>query len=323
MKDLVMFHANCTDGTFAAYAHWSSKATPDDSIYYPVSYGPKWADVLKKLKSDVPDLIDRRVFILDFSYPPQAVLELGRLTKAVILLDHHKSAMEQYRSYAALENTDTVLKIALSSNILVYFDLDHSGAVITYQYLFGADVELPKWYEWVQDRDLWRFDLEDTSDFAAGIRFYMGSTPFDHPDHFAALDSVLTDIPDIMIKGRVVESVRNVRISKHLAQSINTVVITSSCPEPDTRYRVGFKNADYDLASDLAQQLLAHHDLDMVVIYSITSRNTVGCSVRSIKTVDSSFFSLHHGGGGHPQANGCEISMGELLTYLQEDIVHI
>lgn len=319
MKDLVMFHANCTDGTFAAYAHWSSKATPDDSIYYPVSYGPTWTETFKKLQSSIPDLAERRVFILDFSYPPQSILELARHSRAVVLLDHHKSAMDQYKSYATLPNDDTTLKVALSSNALVYFDLTRSGAAITHQYLYGEDVELPKFYQWVQDRDLWHFDLPDTRDFAAGIRFFIGTTKFDHPDHFAALDQVLTNIPDILIKGRVVESIRDVRIAKHLTQSINRVTLQTT----DRTLKVGFKNADYDLASDLAQRLMEHHHLDMVVIYSITTQSTVSCSVRSTKAVDSTFFSLHHGGGGHPQANGCEMTIGELLVYLQEDTVSI
>ena len=318
MKDLVMFHANCTDGAFAAYAHWTSKDTPSDSIYYPVSHRHTWLETFKKLQVTVPDLIDRRVFILDFSYPPQAILELGRRSRSVVLLDHHKSAMDQYKSYATVSDSDNTLEVTLAPNVLVYFDLTRSGAVIAHQYLHSGE-ELPKWYEWVQDRDLWCFDLPETRDFAAGIRFFMGTTKFDHPDHFLILDQILSNVPDILIKGRIVESIRDLRINKHLAQSINRVSLQTK----DRTLKVGFKNADYDLASDLAQRLIGHHRLDMVVIYSITTQNTVACSVRSTKLVDSTFFSLHHGGGGHPQANGCELSIDELLMYLQEATVSI
>ena len=319
MKDLVMFHANCTDGIFAAYAHWSSKGAPVDTIYYPVSYGPTWTETLEKLKDAVPDLNERRVRILDFSFSPEDIVELADLSGWVTLLDHHKSAMEKYKELGRLSEDGNILEATLNGNVYIYFDLTRSGAVIAYQYFNDKESHVPVYYQWVQDRDLWRFTLSDTRDFGAGIRFIMGTTLFDKPEHFVILDEALSDVAEVLSKGNVMESIRDIRIDKHISQSINLTTLRFG----DCEFKAGFKNADYDIASDLANRFIEQEGLDIVVIYSITVKNTVACSVRSSKGVDSTFFSLHHGGGGHPQANGCELSMDELLVYLHEDTVSI
>ena len=95
MKDLVLYHANCTDGIFAAYAHFTSPDRPVDSVYHAVSYGRNWDKLLQDLnRATDNNLKSHRVYILDFSYPPAELVILASMCKELILLDHHKSAMD-------------------------------------------------------------------------------------------------------------------------------------------------------------------------------------------------------------------------------------
>ena len=83
------------------------------------------------------------VYILDFSYNLETTTKLwhfhgGRVT----LLDHHKSAMEELQGQLPG----------------CYFDMNRSAAAIAWGY-FKPLERMPDLLAYVQDRDLWRWEL--------------------------------------------------------------------------------------------------------------------------------------------------------------------
>ena len=77
---LVLYHANCMDGFSAAWAVWK-KFGDADTEYLPAKYGDA-----------PPDVTDRDVVIVDFSYKRDVMLTLNRAANQLLCLDHHKTA---------------------------------------------------------------------------------------------------------------------------------------------------------------------------------------------------------------------------------------
>ena len=125
----VLYHASCADGFGAAYAAW--KKLGSQAKYIPVSY-----------HEYLPDMRENsEVYILDLSYPRDVLIDLNARMKKVIVLDHHKTAQENLRGL-----------------VFAKFDMEKSGAVLAWEY-FHPDKEVPILLEYVQDRDLWQWNL--------------------------------------------------------------------------------------------------------------------------------------------------------------------
>ena len=93
------------------------------------------------------------VYIPDFSYNLETTTKLwhfhgGRVT----LLDHHKSAMEELQGQLPG----------------CYFDMNRSAAAIAWGY-FKPLERMPDLLAYVQDRDLWRWELPDSRAVNAAI----------------------------------------------------------------------------------------------------------------------------------------------------------
>lgn len=80
MKDIiVIYHASCNDGAGAAYAAWT--VLGETAEYVPAHYG-----------NEPPDVTGKVVYVLDFSYPRDVLLDMNAKAKSLLVLDHHKTA---------------------------------------------------------------------------------------------------------------------------------------------------------------------------------------------------------------------------------------
>lgn len=131
MKPLIIYHANCPDGFGAAWAFW--KKYGKNAEYHAAVHGEA-----------PPNVKDREVYIVDFSYSREITEEIAEASKKIIILDHHKTAQE------ALEG-------------LPYFkyDVTHSGAYLAWRYLFGEQ-NIPNLILMIEDRDLWKWKILDS-----------------------------------------------------------------------------------------------------------------------------------------------------------------
>lgn len=124
----VLYHANCKDGfgaAWAAYQHFGESAK-----YIPVQYS-----------EPLPEIEDGdNVFIVDFSYSRDILVPLSERCNLTVI-DHHKTAFE-----------------ALTGLNFATFDMNRSGAVLTYKHFF-PDRTPPDLLFYIQDRDLWLWNL--------------------------------------------------------------------------------------------------------------------------------------------------------------------
>jgi oligoribonuclease NrnB/cAMP/cGMP phosphodiesterase (DHH superfamily) len=128
MKTLCIYHGGCDDGFGAAYAVW--KKFGYEVEYYPATHG-----------GPIPDVNDRDVIMVDFSYKRNVLLQLIGKCKSMVILDHHKTAE------ADLDGLE-------DPKLTLVFDMQRSGATIAWDH-FHPDTPRPVLIRYVEDRDLW------------------------------------------------------------------------------------------------------------------------------------------------------------------------
>lgn len=236
----LLYHANCSDGFCAAWVFW--KVWGDKMTYIPVRYG-----------QDPPET-SGAVYIVDFSYPPEILDKL----KPVRVLDHHKTAEEQLRGRANCT-----------------FDMNKSGARLAWEYCFPGR-ESPWQVDYVEDRDLWRFQLENSKEVNIGL----WSMEFD----FEVWEGLVFD--DVLADGMAIQRYRDKIILDHVKRAKDAWV--DGVPVKYVECTVG------EIISEVGDALKG--DTFAVI------RGPSGFSLRGAN-VD--IVAKKYGGGGHSSAAGC------------------
>ncbi|CAK9164363.1 unnamed protein product [Ilex paraguariensis] len=172
-KPAVLYHYPCPDGALAALAaHLYFSASSTAALFFPNTvYSP-----LRVEELPLDEIGD--VYLLDFVGPPGFLLELSPKVERVILLDHHKTALEMLRDEASV-----------GGNVIKVIDMQRSGATIAYNYfkekLLGGNVNdvvdgreftlrtferVRHLFEYIEDGDLWRWHLDDSKAFSSGFK---------------------------------------------------------------------------------------------------------------------------------------------------------
>lgn len=278
---MILYHAGCTDGFGAAYAAW--RALGDDAEYVPVRHG------------GFPPEIERgsEVYILDFCYPVETLREIGRAASHVTVIDHHITALrdladdaERDRIYGAESVT---LSTRIGDNIDVRFDTAHSGAVLAWQH-FHAGRQVPLLLQYVQDRDLWRWELPDSREISAAIRAY--PLEFKRWDRWAQRPG---DVKALATEGAP--------ILRHIDQQIEYACRRARWGRIGDKEAVIVNATAY--ASEVAERILAEVDVvPFVGVYSYDDAGRRVWSLRSRGDVDVGAIAAALGGGGHKSAAG-------------------
>jgi len=262
---LIVHHGRCTDGWCSA---WIAKKVFPDAQFHAAQFGEM-----------PPDVTNKEVFILDFSYKRQVMLFLNYKAKSLTVLDHHKTALKD-----------------LEGLPFCIFDMERSGAGLTWNYFnhFNYpgrnqffDEPMPWVVQYVQDRDLGRHELPDTRQVNAVIASY----PFDFQmwDELASkpLDEVREEGKSILryqeqVANDLVSYAREVVFDGYNVLAVNTSIMNSD---------VGCK-----LAKDRPFGVVWFQRDDGKYISSLRSCKDVGVDVEGI--------AHNHGGGGHKWCSG-------------------
>jgi len=257
LVDMVLYHANCNDGYGAAYSAW--KCLGNRAEYVPCAHGTM-----------PPDVIGKKVICLDFSFDNAITKKLIESAEDFWILDHHKSAMVELHDV---------------SN--AHFDMNKSGAMLAWEF-FHPGKEAPKFIQYVQDRDLWKFELPYSKEFAAA--FDMVPWQFEEYEKFED-DSVFDDAVKrgsyILAYARTVIKKVCEKASKRRFENYDVMIVNS----PHWMSEIGAK-----LAPDCDFAMIWYYDHEHE-IYKI--------SLRSFHDkIDVSEISKKFGGGGHRKAAG-------------------
>jgi oligoribonuclease NrnB/cAMP/cGMP phosphodiesterase (DHH superfamily) len=149
-----LFHDDCFDGLGAA---WAVTKRFSDAELINVRYN-----------EPAPlGLEGKVVYIVDFCYPLEVLIQLSLIADEVHVLDHHKGmdkTIEDYNSTMWFLGFD-------QSKFNAIFDKNRSGALLTWETLM-PEHSPPAIIDHISDRDLWKFDLESTETVMAGLSSY-------------------------------------------------------------------------------------------------------------------------------------------------------
>ncbi len=146
MKGICIYHGNCADGFSAAWVVW--KALGDRYDYYPAQHD-----------APPPDVRDRDVIMVDFSYPRAVMETMAQQARSILLLDHHQTAQREL---------DVLLDKGIIQGLI---DQSHSGAMLAWRH-FHPEEEPPMLLRHVEDRDIWLWKLPGTAEILAAALSY-------------------------------------------------------------------------------------------------------------------------------------------------------
>ena len=258
--DLVLYHANCTDGMGAAYAAW--KLLGSKAEYIPCRHG-----------EEPPDVTGRNVACLDYAFPNAVTKQMIEDANSLIIIDHHKSAMVDLHDV---------------SNAI--FDMKHSGAILAWNF-FHPGKEPPKFLNYIEDRDLWKWELPYSREFSAS--FDMVPFDFDEFDKFCD-DSVFDDA---IKRGSYILAYSKTVVKKICDKAVKREFEDKS---------VMIVNSSHWM-SEIGNRLSQECDFAVVWFFDHDSRQTI-VSLRSFHdSIDVSEVAKKFGGGGHKKAAGFQL----------------
>ena len=265
-KPLVIYHSNCADGFSAAWCFWHRYGDACD--FHPGVYGQQ-----------PPDVTDRCVYLVDFSYKRDVVMQMLDTAAHVTLIDHHKTAIED-------------LKGIESEKFSAVTDLNRSGATLAWNFLF-PDESRPLLLGHVEDRDLWRFKLPGTREIQAFV--FAHEYTFELWDKLMAADQV--ELLKMTAAGAAIERKHHKDVAELVAVCKRRMVIGG--------HDVPSASLPYTLTSD-AGHLMAQGE-PFAACYWDTDEHRC-FSLRSTDAgLDVSEIAAQYGGGGHAKAAGFKV----------------
>lgn len=320
MKPLCIYHGNCADGFTAAWAVW--KRFGDEFDYFPGVY-----------QQPPPDVKGRTVVLVDFSYKRDVLHEMAKVADSILILDHHKSAAEDIMaknviigmtsplevsnySYSGRDRWEVHLEnVRMDHNencfgvVHALFDMNRSGAGIAWDF-FHPKQKRPALVEFVEDRDLWRFEKDGSR--AVNAYVFSHAYTFENWDKLNA--ETIGDITGVVRAGEAIERKHHKDVAELVAALKQYMTIGG--------FRVPVANLPYTLTSD-AGHLMCTQPMDGVgdadwcaekppfaACYWDTPKGRV-FSLRSVDGgADVSAIAAQYGGGGHKNASGFTLPHG-------------
>ena len=271
MKPICIYHGHCDDGFAAAWA--VRHAAPDAFDFYPGVY-----------QQDPPDVTDRHVLMVDFSYKRPVLERMAAVAKSVVIFDHHKTAAEDLADLPApapFADWPRTPPVGLSA----VFDMDRSGAGLTWDLTHKG--ERPRFIDYIEDRDLWRKALPSGDEFTIALRSY--------PQDFETWDDIINGLgaDGLIEQGEAIQRYYRLRVEELKRSAYPAVIAGMPCY---------IANAPYFAASEVAGEL-GERSLAFGACYFEVSQGRWQYSLRSSK-IDVGAFARQFGGGGHAGAAG-------------------
>ncbi len=273
---LCIFHDNCADG-FAAY--WAV-----DQAF------PGIPAVAADYKEAPPDVTDKHVIIVDFSYPKDVLLEMAETARSIAVIDHHKTAKAELKDFPELPGEGDLP----GQDIHVLFDMEKSGCVMAWEY-FHPDESVPVLLEHIQDRDLWKFEMEGSKEIHAALMSYT----FDLKLWTGFVDRAPSSTNFLVREGEAI-------LRRHLLD-VDKLLSTFEVPVEIGGYLVPAANLPPTMASDGGHALAQRMPEAFAAIFWDTREGRT-YSLRSVEGgMDVSKIAKQYGGGGHHNAAGFKV----------------
>lgn len=269
------YHAGCPDGFGAAWA--VRRAWGDGGEYQSCGHDEELP---------LGELRGATVAFVDMAPGNAPLRALARVASRILVLDHHLSSRDRWLADAPLGEA------MQREGHVVRFDLQHSGAVLAWQH-FHAREPVPELLAYVEDQDLWRFELPRSREVNAALTAY--------PRHFEVWDRLAeTPAERLAEEGAPILRAQRAEVVRALA---------GAHPVWVGGRRLEAVNAVFQRAQighALAER--AAHATPAGAVYRIIGRR-VDVSLYSIGAFDVAALAGRYGGGGHRNAAGFSVPL--------------
>lgn len=269
--DTIIYHDCCPDGSTSAFCAYS--VLGDAAKYIPCSYN----------NSDpiFENAREKTILFLDFSLKRENFLKLQNLAKKVFILDHHLTAQTE------LYGIDNV-----------HIDIERCGSSLTWDF-FYPEMPQPTFIQYVEDVDLWRWQMKDSYYFSLSYYKFLRTNDFD----FKTISGLFSNTG----VSRLISEGHNIYLSfvdkvKELCDQI--MVVKTKYKNQHVNF--GFIECpDKTILNDVAIYALANIELDGLLL-SYKYNNTLNkFSLRRLRVNEK--VAMHkiaeqYSGGGHAHA---------------------
>lgn len=279
-QPLVIYHGrHCPDGFGAALAAWLFYG--DAAEYLALDHGQ-----VQSL-DDLPALAGRAVYILDFSFGPELLRAIDNQAAKLVLLDHHKSALDKLDGFACRCG-------------VVHFDMAKSGARLAWEF-FHPERDVPALLQYVEDRDIWKWEFPESAPFLAALD--MERQDFGRWREIAGFDT--DQLAQFMARGGAMDE-KYRKLAADIASAAQPLVFNGV---------EGLMVNAPGLFHSLVGDLLSAQSGTFALMWSAGSGG-VKVGLRSQRHFDCIPLAESLGGGGHAQACGFKVGVERLPELL-------
>jgi hypothetical protein len=280
MRHVCIFHAGCPDGFGAAWAAW-------------LRWGERGSYVARGHDDPLRarDFAGAYLLFADIAPPARAYRALAEQAAQLVVLDHHVSAQR------AFEADPFLARELAAAGHEVRFDLARAGSALAFAALHPDDA-MPELLAYVEDQDLWRWKLPRSREVNAAIAA--------QPREFAAWSALAaTPIEALAEQGAPVLRAQRIEVERAIA---------ATQPLAIGGLRVEGVNARAqraEIGHELAMR--ARYGAPCGAVYRVEGRR-VDVSLYSIGELDVAAIATALGGGGHKNAAGFSVDLGDWLA---------
>jgi uncharacterized protein len=301
--DVVVYHSPCPDGETSL---WSALKYKNIENIVPCCAGKTGL-----LSYDIYK--NKKVLFVDLCPDIKSIENISNKSESIVILDHHKSALTMYNEkYSA--NIEKYVN-ETHDNVTYLLDMDRAGCQITLDYFF-QDIERPWFLNYVADRDLWQWKLENSREINEGL-FDENLLTVEKMTELEKYNE--NDIEKIKKHGEIILKMKNKNINIACKTAIETTATFN-----DITYNVWLVNCSNYIKSEvgniLTKKMLYSDenklpDFTAIWTYNFPT-NEWWISLRGNNKHDLSVIakSYNEKGGGHPNASG--------FTLLNNDTLH-
>ncbi len=280
MRRVCIYHAGCPDGFGAAWAAWRAWGGEADYI----ARGHE--DPLRPASFE-----DALVVFADIAPPVALVRPLADAAGHLVVLDHHLSAMDQYKAEPGLVDG------LRGSGHQIVFELGQSGAALSWHH-FHPDDELPELLAYVRDQDLWSWKLPHSREVNAAIGSY--------PRAFDAWQAMAArPIAELVAEGTSLVRAQDIEVERSLHGAHPVSLGTLRVEAVNAREHRSL------IGHELATR--ARFGTPCGAVYRLTGTR-VDVSIYSTGDYDVAAIARQLGGGGHRNASGFSVTLEEWLA---------
>lgn len=224
-----------------------------------------------------------RVWLLDFA--SDKMDEFVKICGSkLIWVDHHKTAMEKHP------------ELWNSSNVPGIRSIQKAACVLTWEYAHPEHPQPPAAVAYIGDKDMWRFEYDETKAFSAGFSL-MVKNP-DDPVWDTLLGSEYEDTVNKMISiGELLLESQSYKIQKAFERGVDCIFHNWKARLVNTTGSVSeigefiYKKPEYDIA-------IMWQAVEDMVVFSLRSDSG------NPESPDCAEIARQYGGGGHRNAAG-------------------